>query len=223
MCFLEEGPWQEVFQSVVLDSSPFADRGELAISLWMSVCHVPRLFAETEDAIYNPVEVGSAAIQKLSHRLYQLRKRCMNWLKNYKLLLEDYCEDSLAQAGFNKRYETLGVGLGITIVLNRLILALNMNTAGKLEDDSQSLAHEVMQLEKRAYAANPRAGIFMAFKTIVARATIDTREEWQKCEYIGDKRVGTPHRTVSIKTWERWCSLKGRKINKIAQFLRRDV
>ena len=213
---------------MIVNSSPFDNRSKNTIKMWMSVCHVPRLFYETAEAVSRPTEVGSAAMKLLSHRIHQLRKVYIDWHRQYKELLSEHCEDSLEQARIDKRYETLGAGLGITVVLNRLILALNFDTARELEDESQELSREIVQLERRAYAANPRAGIFMAFKMMIAHATIETRAEWQIPEFSGDKRLRVPQRTVSIQAWERWCSMKGRetkgrKVNKLVQCVKQMV
>ena len=112
---------------------------------------------------------------------------------------------------FDKRYETLGVVFGMRIVLNRLILSLKVNSIGELEEESQSLAHRIFDLERQAYATNPRAGIFMAFKMVVARATIETKAEWCTSGHMADAERDPGSQMISKEVFVHWCDLKRRE------------
>ena len=63
-----------------------------------------------------------------------------------------------------------------------------------------------MDLEEEAFLANPRAGLFMAFKKGVAEATLATRNEWREA-----MRIESGGRLISRPVFERWCLLMGRK------------
>ncbi|KAL6722051.1 hypothetical protein ACLMJK_001156 [Lecanora helva] len=205
-CFLEEPSWQVVFRSATMDSSPFTDASSVTIALWMSVCQVPRLLAKVEAMICQPGDIDSLEQEQLTLRLLRVRDWISDWRRRYEILISKDNARSSSKAKTDKRYEALGVALGIRIVLNRLILAINMHRAADLENESQSLAHQVICLEQQARATNPRAGLFMAFKMIIARATIETKRDWEQSA-CPSATNNIPSR-ISKEAFTYWCRLK---------------
>lgn len=117
-----------------------------------------------------------------------------------------------------KRFETLGICLAGLIVVKRLAIALDplAASAADTEDSAQVLSQEIIELERRAVMANPRAALFMRFKRDVAMATVRTEMEWRVGGSLtgdddDDARVGA---NGFIKPWvyERWCVSKGRRV-----------
>ena len=66
------------------------------------------------------------------------------------------------------------------IVVNRLSVSLDTRAGSELEDERQYSASRIVELDRRASAVNPRVSIFMAFKLIVAQATLGTKGKWQQ-------------------------------------------
>ncbi len=188
----------------------------------MTICHIPRVFAEVETVICRSKEAESLVIEELMFRTRHLREMLVDWRRSYEAILLEHFNHTSMQAAIDKRYETLGVGLAMLIVLNRLISALNLDLGNELEDESQSLAHQLLDLESQAYASNARAGIFMALKVMVARATIATTTEWRVCTDPEDWNHSNLTRTASRDVFEHWCSLKGRKTTSYAHVLEQD-
>ena len=209
-----------MFRSIINDSSPFSDRSDSTITLWATIVHVPRLFAETEDAVYHSNGVGCRVIERLTHRLYHIRESVVDWRKGYESVLYEHCYPPSEQARYDMRYEILGVGLGILIVLNRLILALNYGTAGELEIESQTLATQIVELERQIYSVNPRATVFIAFKKIVANATIETRGEWRSGKKSNNNEQDKVTCIIPEDIFKHWCSLKGRETAKFTRILK---
>lgn len=175
------------------------------------MCQIPRLFNETEDSVRRLEAVGSHGPEELTFRLCHMRDSLVDWRNRYEELLLKHSNDSLLQARMDRRYETLGSVLGMLTLMNRLILALNLDRVEQLEGESQSLAHQIIKLERTAYLVNPRAGVFMALKTILARATIATKDEWQEYANPGDEKPERRPRIISEEVFRHWCSLIGRK------------
>ena len=188
----------------------------------MCIVSVPSLFKETQDAICNtaPEDVDTSAIQAVLLHLYQLRKRLVQWRQRYEILL---LQDSTRihyteEAKFDKRYESLGVCLTNLIILNRLIVALDPLMEPLIEDETQCLASQILHLEKEASIANPRSGLFMALKMVVALATLATEREWRLDARLDGESISEDDRSTGsfrpVTKWvfERWCILKGRKV-----------
>ena len=96
-------------------------------------------------------------------------------------------------------------------MVNRLILALNLDMMEELENENQSIAHQIMGAEQKAYGANPRAAVFMAIKVILANATIATQDEWRRYSDGGGEWANIHPRIIAKEIWEHWCKLKGRR------------
>lgn len=195
----------------MLETSPFSERSDITISLEMLVCHIPRLYNDVEDAVKNPQAVDFKLVDHLVTRIHQLRATLMKWRERYDSLLRSITlQRSSPGVGKDKRHETLGVAMGMLIVLNRLLVALNTSLAVELEPQTQGLATTIIDLQRQAYVTNPRAGLFMAFKIIVAQATLATADEWQACESHSNEMC-LPQPFIAEEVFDRWCNLKGRK------------
>ena len=183
----------------------------MSVDLWMSLCRVPRLFAEVENIVCYPQNVDPLSIAQLLERLCHARENLIDWRNRYETLLGNHPANPSEQS-IDRRYESLGSALGMLIVMNRLIQALSHNLAGELEPEAQSLANQIVDLKARAHVANPRAGVFMAMKMIIARATTATHHEWLRGRTIARGRRGIAYRLISEEAFVHWCTLKGRKI-----------
>ena len=64
------------------------------------------------------------------------------------------------------------------ININRLTVCLDTSARPESEDETQHLAGQMMELERRSNASNPQASFFSIFKIIVAKATLSIKKEW---------------------------------------------
>ena len=98
------------------------------------------------------------------------------------------------------------------ITVNRLSVSLDTRAGTELEDETQNVASRIIELERKASATNPRASLFLAFKVIVAEATLGTKNEWQQAITLSDEDHVGANSFISSQVFEHWVNLKGRKI-----------
>ena len=188
----------------------FTDRSKLSVSLWTCITHIPSLFNQVERLIYDPQEVVLPLVQQLSLRVRHRREMLANWLFRFKTVLAENPDSTPLSC--DRRYEILGVGMAMLVISNRLLLAVHHDMAGVLEPETQSLARQIMHLQQRASEANPRAGIFMTLKIVLAQATLATKDEWHCPPDIARRdRAGGSPRLIPPEVFAHWCQLKGRR------------
>ena len=210
-CFLEQEAWQAVFRASAVEWERFSDRSDIVVSLWTCVLCLPSLFFDVQKAVFNPHAPKATLIESLLDRIHQLRNRILQWRQRYEIARLERIERSIhADIQNDKRYEILGVCLAGNIILNRLHLSLNPFAGPEIEETIQNFANQILVLTEHCSVNNPRAGLFMAFKVVTARAVIATTEEWRvTTQEQRDAHVG-PNGCIARWVFERWCSLKGR-------------
>ena len=183
------------------------------IHLWLIIGAVPGVFKEVTDAVCNSKPLGPHVIDPLTLRIHQLKKQLSQWHQEYEKLVRDTSsQDVQEETKTDKRFETLGLYMANLINLNRLSLALNPLLSSKLEDQAQHLAGLILELEKTANAANPKAALFMVSGMHIARATIATEGEWRDSTRMMQGEQDTnPTGLIQKQVFERWCDLIGRK------------
>lgn len=215
-CFLDDSEWQSVLWSVLdehpVTSSPFSDRGTVVISLWSIILSLPRIFKDVQAAIFSDQFLAPHDLSNFQSRVTDLDTRVSQWRSTYEQLLMFIPDQSSEDIKAEKRFETLGLCLTCLIILKRLTIALDPLASSTLETEmeAQTLGNRILDLEQRAIAANPRAGLFMRFKKELAHATLATGDEW-RISSIFDSRVGA-NGLISKWVFEHWVRLKGRKV-----------
>ena len=211
-CFLEQEAWQAVFRNSVVEFPRFTDRSDIVVSLWTCVLCLPSLFGDVQRAVFGPHVPEASLVESLLERIHQLRNRILQWRQRYELLrLENISRSIHSETQSDKRYESLGICLAGNIILNRLHLSLNPFAGPEIEETIQNFANQVLVLTEQCSVNNPRAGLFMAFKVVTARAVIATTEEWrvttqeQRYDHVG------PNGCIARWVFEHWCTLKGRR------------
>ena len=142
-----------------------------------------------------------------------MRALLLHWYQQYEELSSSVI--SSEQSGGGKHHETLGIYMANLIIVNRLSVSLDPPAGSDLENETQHLAGQIIELEQRASTTNPRASLFMAFKAIVAQATLDTRDEWQQAINSSTEEDFSADSVVSSQVFEHWVSLKGRKVTSL--------
>lgn len=208
-CFLEEPPWTAVLKSCVIRDTFIDDRSEIVIDLLMKMSQVPGLFHNVTELICNNNNLDvagpdhSSGIVHLTTQAYNLRESLHQWHRDFNHTLATGPPIQSGTHQYDKHLKLLGVFLSFTLITDRLIVALTGSP--DLEDEAQSMATQILDLETRAKLVSPDAELFMAQKLAVARAIQATRQDWANMD------LGT--QGVMIERWrfERWCGLWGRK------------
>lgn len=210
--FLEQDIWQNVFRSVVRETETLSDSSGIVVSLWTTICPIPGLFKDVQNAVCNPIDFDMRTIGDLYARVRAIWSSLLQWRQQYDELTSSHNQPQQAVNG--KQYETLGIYMANQILINRLSVSLKPHAGSDLEAETHDLARQLLQLERTASTVNPRASLFMAFKVITAQAIRDTKDEWQRaidCS-VEDHAAARPF--ISGQVFERWVRLKGRKITR---------
>lgn len=210
--FLEQDIWQNVFRSVVRETEAISDSSGIVVSLWTTICPIPGLFKDVQNAVCNPIDFDMRTIGDLYIRVRDIWSSLLQWRQQYDTVTSSYNRPQ--QAANGKQYETLGIYMANQILINRLSVSLKPHAGSELEAETHDLARQILQLERTASAVNPRASLFMAFKVITAQAILETKDEWQRgIDYSMEDRVHASP-LISAQVFERWVRLKGRKVTR---------
>lgn len=213
-CFLEQNIWQNVFRSVVREADALSDTSDIVVSLWTTICHIPSLFKDVQNAVCNPTEDDTCTIENLLVRVQETRRLLLQWRTQFENLLPSLNPPKQCRDG--KKTDTLGVYMANLILMNRLSVSLNLRAGAELENQTQDVAHRILQLRQMISTVDPRASLFMAFKVVTAQAILDTHNEWQRAIdlAIQDNAYASP--LIRSQVFERWVRLKGRKITSMS-------
>ena len=192
--------------------SPFSDRGIVVISLWNLVLFLPNLWRDVQSAVCCCQPATASKILVLRKRVTNLVMKVSQWRSQYEPLLRSLPDPFSEEAKEEKRFETLGMCLVCLFILKRLSVALDPLSPSALDIESEVtiIAEDTLQLEKTAIAHNPRAGVFMMFKSVAARATLATTDDWRITSVV-DARMGT-NGLIAKWVFENWCRMKGRRV-----------
>lgn len=209
-CFLEHETWQNVFRSAVVETGALSDSSGIVISLWTFLCPIPSLFKDVQSAVCSFTGTDWRTIGSLLARARGIRALLLQWYQQYEELSSPVISSEQPENG--KHHETLGIYMANLIIINRLSVSLNTLAGLDLENETQELARQIIELEQRASVTNPRASLFMAFKAIVAQATLNTKDEWQQAITSSTEENFSADSVISSQVFEHWVSLKGRKV-----------
>jgi len=211
-CFLEQESWKATLRSAIQETTTFSDCSEIVVSLWTRITELPRLFAEIEEVVYNAETAPASRITHLTTRIIQFRQNLLEWRESYRVLTANTRAKSASgkmTAHFDRRFETLGVYIANMIILNRLMASLNRRAGPLIEDETQQLARELMDLGARAREMNPRAFLFVAFKQAIASAALQTESSWRSGYEL--REDSWPSSCIPWPLYEQWCVAGGRK------------
>ena len=213
-CFIEDDVWQNVFRSAVFESTALSDSSEIVISLWTIVCPIPSLFKDVQHAVCNSTDTDPHTIGNFYARAQVIRTLLLQWRQQFEEHLLSHTSPEQSRNG--KQYDTLGTYMTNLTIINRLSVSLNTCAGSELENEAQDLASQIIELERRASVANPRASLFIAFKAIMAQATLATANEWQQAIRLSIEDHARAKSLISSQVFEHWVNLKGRKITRLS-------
>ena len=212
-CFFEQDGWHNVFRSVVSDTRSLSYSSSIIVSLWITISPIPSLFKDVQNAVCMSKDTDPRNIRNLLVRAQEIRALLSEWRHRFDNWYSSYSSSVQLEEG--TEYETLGIFMANTIMLNRMSTSLDIRAGSELEDEAQSLARTILEIQRRANIANPRTSLFMAFKAVVAEATINTKNEWQQAMGLELEDHAGASSIISRHVFEHWVNLKGRKISSI--------
>ena len=212
-CFLEHDVWHNVFRSVVSGTRTLSYSSSIIVSLWITISPIPSLFKEVQNAVYMSKDTDARNITNLLARARNIRALLSEWRHQFDKWFSSYSSSVQLEEG--TEHETLGIFMANTIMLNRMSTSLDIRGGSELEDEAQSLAREILEIQRRANVTNPRTSLFMAFKAVVAEATIGTQNEWQQAMGLELEGHAAANSIISRHVFEHWVNLKGRKISSV--------
>ena len=194
--------------SVVCEADTLSDTSGIVVSLWTTICRIPSLFKDVQNAVCNSNETDKCTIENLLVQVQETRRLLLQWRTEF----EDFpSQNSPKQCREGKKIDTLGVYMANLILMNRLSVSLNLRAGAELETQSQDLARQILQLRQMTSTVNPRASLFMAFKVITAQAILETQDEWQRAINLAIQDNAHTSSLVRSQIFERWVRVKGRK------------
>ena len=212
-CFLEHDDWYKVFRSVISETHTLSYSSSIIVSLWTTISPIPSLFKDVQNAVCMSKDTDTRNIRNLLVRARDIRTLLSEWRQQFDGWFSSH--NSSERLGDGTEYETLGIFMANMIILNRLSMSLNIRAGSDLEDEAQSLASGILEIQRRANAINPRTSLFMAFKAVVAEATMGTKNEWQQAIKSELERHASANSIISRHVFEHWVNLKGRKISSV--------
>ncbi|KAL8697867.1 MAG: hypothetical protein Q9224_002113 [Gallowayella concinna] len=182
-CFLEEPAWLDTYQSIFFERSasiPFADA---YVSLWGIMGAILPLLRNVRSIVRNSREASIITRKSVLSRAFDLRSQLMimghkenlAFTKAYGTTTYSFILQEETQS--NARLEILGAFAINLMRVERLIVALDSNLTVPMEAHAQQLASQMLALERDAMKTSSRAALFLACKTIAARATLLTASE----------------------------------------------
>ncbi|KAL8710273.1 MAG: hypothetical protein Q9220_005043 [cf. Caloplaca sp. 1 TL-2023] len=185
-CFLKEPEWQAILESLILERSIFLPSDQALIRLWACIIPIPGLFHKAQKAVCNREETSFLHRHNLLQSLLEIRLRLMAWGTSQRFTLTKKCGlmkysyMRLEQARTELDYEMFGILATNLMQLERVIVGLDHTLAAEMEPHAQRLAGQLIDLQRAASLANPRAALFLTFKVKIAKAALATADEWQQ-------------------------------------------
>jgi hypothetical protein len=176
-CFLEQDAWKAVFRSVIVEDTLISDRSDIVIGLMVLKSNIPGLFVDVTAIIYHP-DPDPANIHAISCKLQQLRADLLTWHRSYEILLS--CAPAIFpnSAEFDRRAKVLATYLSCLIIISRLLGAISPTERVELEDETQILAGQMLDLELEVKSTSSGACMFMAQTLGVSQFTIASSANW---------------------------------------------
>ena len=207
-CFLAQPDWQEAMESTINwnINNPFDDRSELFVTFRMLFVCVPNLFNEVGALVYDGAPTD---IDYLRSRIQGLKGRFNMWQHKWSSELYQKFKDVKAE---DRRLYALCVCLMNSAILDRLMIAISLDTFRELEDSATQLAREILDTKNHTYLSRDEANVRVAFMAVIAEAILSTSGEWEMSCLYG---LETGRGTVEPHVFADWCQKLGRPVPEI--------
>lgn len=205
-CFLEQKPWQEVMRSVIEEEAIISDRSEAVVTLLMNKCQIPGCALDVTQLICTDIPPEPKDVERIVVKLRQLRKNFLNWNKKYEKTIARCPDMYPGSANHDSHCKVFANYLSCLMVTSRLLAAISLSERRELEEESQWLANEMMELKEQVKCTP--TNLFMAQTSAVANAVIATKDDWLG---DGEKEMSDEKGLIKRRKLERWCKMFGRR------------
>lgn len=231
-CFLEQDVWKDVLRSVKSPSAPLiSDRSSIVVDLMILKCNIPGLCVDVTSMICHQPDPDPSFIIESACRIHLLRVDLLKWHTRYEELLRAAPAIVPGTAEFDRRCKVFATYLSCMIITSRLLGAISPTERSELEEQTQLLTAQMLDLEVEVKSASLQTYLFMSQTLGVSHATIATSEIWRDANArekdldldldlvkLEDEQPDTPESPGPrglIERWkfERWNQLMGRKVD----------
>ncbi|KAK7222382.1 hypothetical protein V2G26_010385 [Clonostachys chloroleuca] len=190
-CFLDNPEWTRVLESAVITQDTFSDRSRLGVTLMTFMTRIPGLALMTFQLLSADTYLQTAELQAEVAKLRSLRSAIIAWRRSFNTALlnaVDVCHTAKDETG--KRYELLAIAIVLHILTTRMLLCISPNEREFLEEEVQSQAAELKEIQVSVAGKHGRAEFLISQKAMTANATIATHSDFQ--ESVGTGRLVEP-------------------------------
>ncbi|CAI6100945.1 unnamed protein product [Clonostachys chloroleuca] len=190
-CFLDNPEWTRVLESAVITQDTFSDRSRLGVTLMTFMTRIPGLALMTFQLLSADTYLQTAELQAEVAKLRSLRSAIIAWRRSFNTALlnaVDVCHTAKDETG--KRYELLAIAIVLHILTTRMLLCISPNEREFLEEEVQSQAAELKEIQVSVAGKHGRAAFLISQKAMTANATIATHSDFQ--ESVGTGRLVEP-------------------------------
>lgn len=154
-------------------------------------------------------------MSSLFFQTQSLRKRVGTWFHDYSVVVPSQQlegHDRPIDTRPDERFEAVALCLAGAMILNRLLVATKpaAENANSIEDETQEIAHQLLDLVRTLGPVSPRTNLFLGTKVETAKSAIASEALWRHSIMTAHSsgRAGP----ILEDAFEQWCIYKGRKI-----------
>jgi len=184
-------------RSAIMDDVLIADRSDIVIELMILKSNIPGFFVDVTKIMLSP-NPDRARISSIALKIHQLRVDLLKWNNNYEYLLSRAPTISAGSAEYDRRCKVFATYLSCVIISSRLLGALSPSERVQLEEDTQTYAAQMQDLELEVKSTSSAAALFMAQTLGVAQATLATSKDWLQGERIAKLESISPDGFTSV-------------------------
>ncbi|KAH8670130.1 hypothetical protein BGZ60DRAFT_29241 [Tricladium varicosporioides] len=212
-CFLEEPEWQTVFRSVITeDDFKISDRSEITVSLIMLKGFVPGFFHDITNITCLGGDPDLEYINAVAAGLRHLTSQLSRWHERYVVITECYPDMLPGSPEYDGHCKVFSTYLSCLMISSRLLSVLSTHDRAGLEDTSQELADQMLELNAKIQSSSRQTSLFMAQTLGVAKSIKITQKSWQQYCRSSEEvytEIGLPLARTQVR---RWCEVIGRKM-----------
>jgi hypothetical protein len=223
-CFLEQPAWKAVLRSVITPDAPIiSDRSSIVVELMLLKCLIPGLCTDVTNMVCHQSDPDPSFIITIACQIHKLRVDLLKWHGQYENILRNALAILPGTAEFDRRCKVFATYLSCMIISSRLLGAISPTERSELEEETQVLTGQMLDLESEVKNASVQTYLFMAQTLGVSHATIRTSELWRDAveeekyeDTHENKQPDTPESPglrglIEVWKFERWNKLMGRK------------
>lgn len=176
-CYLEEPEWMELYRSLVQDQDYLDDRHPLTIKVRSLIFPVPGLWHNIGEVVTGPKLFDNDALARLSVRSRKIHSDFIDWMEDYKAHCVRLSLTTPPPEEITMRREVFGVSVECLMLVKRLLATVCDDERGKLEVETQALAHLILDLQKQP--SSKHSWLFSGHEVGIAYTVMLTKDQWE--------------------------------------------